>query len=82
MASEPKSPVAGASMRHFVAGNLWMFVAMALAVGRRLERGAPTRYSFMGLGNWFTPFEYGALLVAALGLGLAFLRASRKRNGE
>jgi len=64
-------------MRYFVAGNIWLFFTLLLAIGCHIERTAPTRYSFFGLGNWFTPFTYGVIMLFTLGVAVALLLKSR-----
>ncbi len=60
-------------MRYFVAGNIWLFISLVIAVGPRVERSAPTRVSLWGIGGWFSPPEYTALWVIALLAGIVFL---------
>jgi hypothetical protein len=66
---------------HFVAGNLWLLVALVLLLGMKAVRYEPTRYSFFGIGGWHSPFAYGFLIVAcaSIGVGLMFL-GSRAAN--
>ena len=65
-------------MRYFIAGNVWLLVALALVLGRHLEREAPTRVSFLNLGNWFSPGAYGIVVVLTLAVALVFLALSLK----
>lgn len=67
-------------MRYFVAGNFWLFVALALLVGKTYERSAPLRYSFFGLGHWFTPFGYHLLIALIFLLALAYLAGAGRRH--
>lgn len=55
-------------LRYFIAANFWLFVALVLYVGRKFERGDPTRYSVFGVGQWFSPNEYWWLISAALAI--------------
>jgi hypothetical protein len=70
-------------MRYFIAGNLWLLVALILLVGRTYERSSPLRYSFMHLA-WFEPTTYTALIVVTAVLGVVFLvlswRGSYRRD--
>ena len=53
-------------------GNLWLLVALALYVGRTYERSAPSMYSAWGVGRWFYPGEYTALVLVPAALGITF----------
>ena len=66
---------------YFVAGNLWLLIALVLLLGRKAERFQPTFYSFFGTRSWLSPFAYGFLIVACafIGVGLIFL-GSRATN--
>jgi hypothetical protein len=58
-------------LRHFIAGNLWAFVAIVLALGRRPWRNAPTRYEFLGYGS-LDPTSYNLIIVACLSAAAIF----------
>ncbi len=38
-------------LRYFIAGNLWLFLAVVLLIGREPWRTAPVRYGFLGVGS-------------------------------
>jgi hypothetical protein len=38
-------------LRYFVAGNLWLFLAVVLILGREAWRTQPARYGFLGAGS-------------------------------
>ena len=56
---------------YLVLGNVWLLVALAVYVGRTLERGRPAMYSVYGVGRWFTPSEYEFLVLGPAILGIA-----------
>ena len=63
-------------LRCFVTGNLWLFLAVVLLIGREPWRTAPTRYGFLGVGS-LTPVGYNlvvafCVIVAAVFLLLAY----------
>lgn len=39
-------------LRYFVAGNLWLFLAVVLIMGRDAWRMGPARYGFLGVGSF------------------------------
>jgi hypothetical protein len=45
-------------MRYFVAGNVWLFIALATFLLRETERTGPHRVSFLGVGTWLSPGAY------------------------
>src|SRR6056297_2030279 len=59
-------------LRHFIAGNFWLFVALALWIGKETVRTQPLRVAFFGEGNWFKPGVYTILVVAGAVLGVFF----------
>jgi len=66
-------------MRYFVAGNLWLLVSLVLILGKKVERGDPTMYSFFGVGGWHYPGSYWLMVLACAGLGVAFLIIARRQ---
>ena len=47
--------------RFFVAGNVWLVLALLMVLGSRVERDQPTMVAFFGLGAWFYPETYSRL---------------------
>ena len=66
-------------MRYFVAGNFWLFVSLLLFVGKTYERSSPTRYSFLGVGHWFTPLGYNLLVALTFLIAVCFLIGAGRR---
>ena len=46
----------------FVIGNVWLIIALLLALGSHVERTQPTMVAFFGLGAWFDPGMYMILV--------------------
>ena len=68
-------------LRYFVAGNVWLLVALLAFVGRTSEQfvrddpayeGGQVMYSALGLGAEFSEWGYLALLASLLCLSVAF----------
>jgi hypothetical protein len=73
-------------LRYFVAGNLWLFLAVFLVLFREAWRTAPARYGFLGAGS-LTAVRYNlivafCLTVAAVFLLLAWKTGPKPINGE
>ena len=68
--------------RHFVAGNVWLLVSLTLLVGKMFMRSDPTRYAFFGGGAWFSPAQYGLLVLACAAVGVTFLIISWRRTNN
>lgn len=60
----------------FAASNLWLLVSLVLFVGKKYERSEPTMYSFVGVGGYFYPSSYDALVYGSLAVSLVFLVAA------
>ncbi len=69
-------------MRYFVAGNFWLFVSLVVFLSQKAERVAPTRVSFLGLGSWFRPATYNAVVLLCLAVAIAFFCLSRRKEEE
>lgn len=67
-------------MRYFIAGNAWLFVTLAIILGRHVERTGPTRVSFFGVGTWFAPPAYWAIALISLCIGVTFLVVAWKQK--
>ena len=39
-------------LRYFISGNLWLFLAIVLILGREAWRSQPARYGFLGVGSF------------------------------
>jgi len=59
-------------LRYFVAGNLWMLVALIMYVGRTAERTGPPRYCLFGVGQWFQTHEYWAIVALPIAVSLLY----------
>ena len=59
--------------RYFVAGNVWLVIALIVCLGRTYERSAPVRYSFFHSGQWLSPQAYTLLVLLPLAVGVFFL---------
>ena len=57
-------------LRYFVAGNLWLFLAVLVYVGQTVERTEPLRYSVFRFGRWFEPSEYWSLTLALIAMSI------------
>ncbi len=64
------------SNRYFIAGNIWLVLALVLLIGRNVARTSPTMYSYFKVGAWLYPAKYN-LLVAAVRAGVPELWWSR-----
>ena len=69
-----------ASMRYFVAGNFWLFIALTLFMCRQTERTSPVRVSFLGVGTWFEPATYNVVVFVVVLVAAAFLVLSWKHE--
>ena len=69
-------------MRYFVAGNVWLFIALSILLFSRIERSGPTRLSMFGVGRWFSPAGMNFIAVPCVLLGVAFLIIGSKRSKE
>jgi len=69
-------------LRYFIAGNVWLFAALVIVLGREVVRTEPVRYAFYGIGGWFTAGGYAAIVVCCIVLGLGFLLAAARRSGR
>lgn len=67
-------------MRYFVAGNLWLMMALVLFLGRDVARTQPTMYSFFGAGGWHHPTTYNLFIIISAGLGLLLVALDLMRN--
>jgi len=65
-------------MRYFVAGNVWLVIALAVFLGKTFERSSPTMYSFFGVGGWMTPATYNMALLFCVALAAAFFTMAWK----
>lgn len=65
-------------MRYFVAGNIWLFIALAIFLLRQTERTGPWRVSFLGIGTWFDPITYNLVAFLVFCVGVVFLSLSWK----
>lgn len=63
--------------KFFVAGNLWLLIALVVLLGRNVERHDPTRYSFIGYG-WWDPMTYNLIVILLFIFGLFLLRKGWK----
>jgi len=61
------------SNRYFIAGNIWLVLALVLLVGRNVARSSPTMYSFFKVGAWLYPATYNLIVLAAVVLGILML---------
>lgn len=68
--------------RYFVAGNVWLLVALVLFVGRTYERSSPSRYSVFNGGQWFSPEAYWLLIIAAAGVAIFFFVLMWRTGGN
>lgn len=60
-------------LRYFIAGNVWLIVALIVFLGRSHARSQPTLYCFFGVGRWMYPSSYSLVMLLCVGLGVAFL---------
>jgi hypothetical protein len=67
-------------MRYFIAGNIWLFTALAIFLLKHAQRYNPTRVSFLEEGKWFTPIEYNSINIIVLLIGLIFFELSRRSD--
>lgn len=67
--------------RYFIAGNVWLLVALVLLLGKNVMRGSPTRYAFFGIGGWYAPGTYYLIVLICAVIGAAFLIAARPNRG-
>ena len=67
-------------MGSFVAGNLWLIVALVLLLGKNIMRGNPTRYSFFGVGGWYSPGAYWLMILVCAAMGVGFMMAARRNQ--
>jgi hypothetical protein len=58
--------------RYFIAGNIWLAIALLLFVGKRFERNEPVQFSFFGAGRWFSEGEYAALVYGTFTVSVVF----------
>ncbi len=68
--------------RFFVAGNVWLVLALLMVLGSHVERHQPTMVAFFGLGAWFYPETYNGLVglcVAAAVVCFALAWRTRRR---
>lgn len=66
---------------HYLAGNLWLVVALFLIVGRTPMPFSNGMYSFFGHGAWLDTNTYGGLIAFAFGAaGVSFVLAFLNRN--
>jgi hypothetical protein len=65
------------SLPRFIAGNVWLLMALVLYLGRVAVRHSPTRYSFFGVGGWISPYTYRLLIIACIAVGVYFLASAR-----
>jgi hypothetical protein len=72
-------------LRYFVAAQLWLLLALAIFVGRTIERMDPTRYSVFRLGQWFEPTQYWCLVGVCIAVSVIcfiFYGNSRRKSGS
>lgn len=60
-------------MRFFIAGNIWLFISLAVFLLRQTERTGPHRVSFLGIGTWFSPAGYNTVALVVFLIGCVFL---------
>jgi hypothetical protein len=63
-------------MRYFVAGNVWLFIALATFLLRGTERTGPHRVSFLGVGTWLSHGAYNAVALLVLAIACAFFASA------
>jgi hypothetical protein len=70
-------------LRYFVAGNLWLIVALVMYIGRVTEHSDPVGMSLFGIGQAFQPHEYWAVIAMPTAASLLYFvmyAASGKNN--
>ena len=67
-------------MGYFVAGNVWLIIALVLLLGKNNVRIQPTFHSFFGVGGWYSPGAYWLMIVACAALGVGFLNAAWRKQ--
>lgn len=67
-------------MAYFIVGNLWLFIALVLLLGRNVARTQPTMYSFFGIGGWYYPAPYGFMVVVCVVLGVFLMMVGMSRR--
>jgi len=67
-------------MRYFVAGNIWLFLALAIFMLGKTERTGPTFVSFLGIGTWFRPGGYNLVALLVFLIACAFFVVGRRRE--
>jgi hypothetical protein len=55
--------------RYFVAGNVWLMLALLMVWGRSVERTQSIMDSFFGVGDGLEPTPYSFLVVLAVAVG-------------
>jgi hypothetical protein len=74
-------------LRYFVAGNLWLLLAVVLVLGRELWRTGPALYGFAGVEGSLTAVSYNAIVAfcvtaAAIFFLLAWKTHDRQQSPE
>ena len=59
-------------LRYFVSANVWLFLAAVAYVGKTVMRGQPDLYAVFGVGRWFNPSAYSALIIAPSVLSIIY----------
>ena len=54
-----------------IVGNVWLMAALALVLGRHLERTEPMMYSFMQCGDWYSPETYNLWIGLCVAVAVA-----------
>lgn len=68
--------------RYFVAGNVWLVLALLMFVGRTYERSSPTRYSIFHGGQWFSAEAYTALIALLIAISTFFFIVTWKTRNK
>ena len=70
-------------LRYFIAGNVWLFLAVLAYVGRTSVSDTPV-HTIFGVGRLLDPFEYNSLLFLLLMMSLICFglcsRTAKKNN--
>jgi hypothetical protein len=69
-------------LRYFVAGNLWIFLAVVLVVGREAWRSAPGRYGFAGIESSLTAASYNSIVAFCVTAAAIFFLLAWKTHDK